>query len=97
MAAVSTVAMWIGQHDGKLIIEWFGWEVSTTPSFFVILLITIIFILYISIKFSIRMIKLPFIIKKKITNARLKKSENAPLPSLAIGGVDTAEKEPSNA
>ena len=77
MATVSTVAMWVGQHDGKLIIEWFGWEVSTTPSFFVILLITIIFILYISIKFSIRIIKLPFTIKKKITNARLKKSENA--------------------
>ena len=77
MATVSTVAMWVGQHDGKLIIEWFGWEVSTTPSFFLILLITIIFIIYISIKFFIRMIKIPFIIKKKIINARLKKSENA--------------------
>ena len=77
MATVSSVAMWIGQHNGKLIIEWFGWEVSTTPSFFVILLISIIFIIYISIKFSMSIIKIPFIIKKSITNTRLKKSQNA--------------------
>ena len=77
MVTVSSAAMWIGQHNGKLVIEWFGWEVSTTTSFFVILLITIIFIIYISIKFIIRMIKIPFIIKNKITDARLKKSENA--------------------
>jgi HemY protein len=77
MATVSSVAMWVGQHNGKLIIEWFGWEVFTTPSFFIILLITIIFILYISIKFIIRIIKTPFIIKKKMIDARLKKSENA--------------------
>ena len=77
MATVSSVAMWIGQHNGKLIIEWFGWEVSTTPSFFVILLISIIFIIYISIKFSMSIIKIPFIIKKNIKNARLKKSQSA--------------------
>ena len=77
MATVSTVAMWVNQHDGKLIIEWFGWEVSTTTSFFLVLLITIIFIIYISIKFTARILKMPFTIKKRITNARLKKSKNA--------------------
>ena len=77
MAAVSSVAMWLGQHNGKLIIEWFGWEISTTPSFFIILLITAIFILYISIKFSIKVIKIPSIIKSKIIASRLKKSKNA--------------------
>ena len=77
MATVSSIAMWIGQYNGKLIIEWFGWEISTTPSFFLILLIIIIFILYISIKLSIKFIQLPFFIKKKIKTTRLKKSEDA--------------------
>ena len=77
MALVSSAAMWIGQHKGKLIIEWFGWEISTTPSFFTILLIIFFFILYLLIAFTIKVIKTPIIIKKKIIAARLKKAEDA--------------------
>lgn len=77
MATVSSASMWISQHNGKIIIEWFGWEISTTPSFFIILLIIIFFILFISIRFSIKMIQVPLIIKKKMIADRLKKSENA--------------------
>ena len=38
MALVSTVAMWLSRYDGKIIIEWFGWEIKSTPAFFLLVL-----------------------------------------------------------
>ncbi len=77
MATVSSAAMLLGMNKGKLVIEWFGWEFTTTTSFFIILLITTSFVLYILITFTIKVLRLPSLIKKKIIKYRLKKAQNA--------------------
>ena len=46
MALISSLAMWLGKNDGNVIIEWFDWEITTKPAFFLLFLITISFLTY---------------------------------------------------
>ena len=33
MTFISSLAMWFSNSKGKVVIEWFGWQVTTSPSF----------------------------------------------------------------
>ena len=67
--------MWFSKSDGKLIIEWFGWQITTSPAFFLTLLLSIIFFLYVILSFALNLINIPKVTikrlkEKKIVNAR---------------------------
>ena len=47
MTFISSLAMWVSNSEGKVVIEWFGWQVSTSPAFLIISIILIFFIIYI--------------------------------------------------
>ena len=66
--------MWFSKSDGKLIIEWFGWQIITSPAFFLILLLSIIFFLYVIISFALSLINMP---KETINRLKRKKIINA--------------------
>ena len=74
MTLISSLAMWFSETDGKLIIEWFGWEITTSPTFFFILLLSIMFFLYIIISLTLSLINIP---KETIKRLKEKKNINA--------------------
>ncbi|OUU62528.1 MAG: hypothetical protein CBC22_04375 [Alphaproteobacteria bacterium TMED62] len=74
MTLISSLAMWFSNNDGKLIIEWFGWQVTTSPALFLSLLLSLIFILYIIISFIVNLINIP---RKTLKKLKEKKIINA--------------------
>ena len=74
MTLISSLATWFSKSDGKLIIEWFGWQITTSPAFFLTLLLSIIFFLYIVISFTLSLINVP---KETIKKLKEKKIINA--------------------
>ncbi len=68
MALVSTLAMWLGKHDGKILIQWFGWEIKSTPAFFLLILSSLVFFLYLIFSLIVYIFSYP-----KNTLRRLKK------------------------
>ncbi|MAJ24034.1 MAG: hypothetical protein CMP36_00835 [Rickettsiales bacterium] len=75
-ALISSLASWFSNNKGKVIIEWFGWSITTSPGFFLITLISSIFLLYFSISLIINLLYLPkntlkFVKQKKIKKAKL--------------------------
>ncbi len=74
MTFISSLAMWFSESDGKIIIEWFGWQVTTSPTFFLTLLLSIIFLLFITISFIINLLNIP---RKSLRKFREKKIINA--------------------
>ena len=51
MTFISSLAMWFSNSKGKVVIEWFGWQVTTSPSFLIISVVFIFFYLYTTITY----------------------------------------------
>ena len=66
MAIISTLAIWIGDNDGSVVIEWFSWKIRTTPGFFLLALIFSIFAIYLILASLIIVIRFPYQIRSKI-------------------------------
>ena len=95
MALVSTVAMWLSRYDGKIIIEWFGWEIKSTPAFFLLILSSLIFFLYLIFNLISYVINYPKNILRKIKKIRLNSAKKA-LQSGIIASYYGNEKEVTN-
>ncbi len=52
MTFISSLAMWFSNSKGKVVIEWFGWQVTTSPSFLIISVVLIFFYLYSTITYN---------------------------------------------
>lgn len=77
MAVISTLAIWIGDNDGSVVIEWFSWKIITTPGFFLLALIFSIFAIYLILASLIIVIRFPYQIRSKIQKNRIVKSQMA--------------------
>ena len=95
MALVSTVAMWLSRYDGKIIIEWFGWEIKSTPAFFLLVLSSLIFFLYLIFNLISYVINYPRNTLRKIKKIRLNSAKEA-LQSGIIASYYGNEKEVTN-
>ncbi len=74
MAFISSLAMWFSNNNGKVVIEWFGWQVTTSPSFFIISLILIFFLIYILFSLLISLYNIP---KNSLLKIKKRKMNNA--------------------
>ncbi len=74
MTLISSLAMWFSKSNGKLIIEWFGWEITTSPTFFLTLLLSIIFLVYIILSFALSLVNIP---RETIKKLKRKKTISA--------------------
>ena len=74
MTFISSLAMWFSNSKGKVVIEWFGWQVTTSPSFLIISLVFIFFFIYIVISFILSLYKIP---KNALLKIEKRKKNNA--------------------
>ena len=75
MSLISSLAMWLSINKGSLIIEWFGWQITTTPSFFLICLIFSIFMIYIISSLIFNLFNLPKNLLKRIKKNNINKAK----------------------
>ncbi len=74
MTAISSLAMWFSNREGKVVIEWFGWQVTTSPSFFIFSIIFIYILIYILFSFVLSLYNIP---KKGLLKIKRRKINNA--------------------
>ena len=68
MVFVSSLAIWFSNSEGKVVIEWFGWQLTTSPSFLIISIIVLFFFIYILLSLILSLYNIP-----KKTLLRIKK------------------------
>ena len=66
--------MWFSNIEGKIIIEWYGWQITTSPLFFIIALSLSIFLIYILFSFIVGIINIP---KNSLLKIKKRKTERA--------------------
>ena len=74
MTIVTSLAVWFSNSKGKVIIEWFGWQVTTSPSFLIILVLLIFFFTYIVLSLILSLYNIP---KKTLLKIEKRKKDNA--------------------
>ncbi len=74
MTAISSLAIWFSNSKGKVVIEWFGWQVTTSPSFLIISLLLILFFIYIMLSLLLSLYNIP---KKTLLKIEKRKKNNA--------------------
>ena len=74
MTAISSIAMWFSNSKGKVVIEWFGWQVTTSPSFLIISVLLIFFFIYIMLSLILSLYNIP---KKTLLKIEKRKKNNA--------------------
>ena len=74
MTFISSLAMWFSNSNGKVVIEWFGWQVTTSPSFLITSVILIFFFIYIVLSLIISLCNIP---KKTLLKIEKRKKNNA--------------------
>ena len=74
MTFISSLAMWFSNSKGKVVIEWFGWQVTTSPSFLIISLVFIFFFIYILLSLILSLYNIP---KKTLLKIEKRKKNNA--------------------
>ena len=74
MACISSLSMWFSNNNGKVIIEWLGWQVETSAAFFVIFSIFIFFLIYILLSFIINLYNIP---RRSLLKIKKVKKNNA--------------------
>ena len=77
MALVSTLAMWLGKNDGKILIQWFGWEIKSTPAFFLLMLSSLVFFLYLTFILILYIISYPKNTLRKYEKFKLNKAKES--------------------
>ena len=74
MIFISSLATWFSDSKGKVVIEWFGWQVTTSPSFLIISVVLIFFFTYILISFIVSLYNIP---KNILIRIEKRKKNNA--------------------
>ena len=74
MTIISSLAMWFSNSEGKVIIDWFGWQVITSPSFLIISVLLIFFLIYIMLSLTFSLFSIP---KKILLKIEKRKKNNA--------------------
>ena len=74
MTFISSLAMWFSNSKGKVVIEWFGWQVTTSPSFLIISVVLIFFFIYIVLSLISSLYNIP---KKTLLKIEKRKKNNA--------------------
>ena len=74
MTFISSLAMWFSNSKGKVVIEWLGWQVTTSPSFFIISVVFIFFFIYILLSLILSLYNIP---KKTLLKIEKRKKNNA--------------------
>ena len=77
MAIISSIAMWFSRNDGKVQINWLGWEIYTSVSFFFIAIFSLFFILTFLIVLFIKLLLFPSRVRKKLRISSVKKAKDA--------------------
>ena len=77
MTFISSLALWFSNNEGEVIIEWFGWQVITSPPFFIISIILIFFFIYIFFSFTLSLYNIPKKTLMKVKKKRIKNAINA--------------------
>ena len=72
---ISSFAVWVANKEGKVIIEWLGWQINTSPGFFLITIFTLSYSVYIILAFLGEVLKMPGKIRNRVKNKRIKKAE----------------------
>ena len=74
MTFISSLAMWFSNSKGKVVIEWFGWQVTTSPSFLITFVVLIFFFIYIVLSLILSLYNFP---KKTLLKIEKRKKNNA--------------------
>tara|TARA_E500000178_G_scaffold206868_1_gene204327 strand:+ start:2865 stop:4163 length:1299 start_codon:yes stop_codon:yes gene_type:complete len=74
MTTISSLATFFSNSNGKVVIEWFGWQVTTSPSFLIISSLLIFFFIYIVLSFILSLYNFP---KKTLLKIEKRKKNNA--------------------
>ena len=74
MTFVSSSAMWLSNSKGKVVIEWFGWQVTTSPSFLIISVVFTFFFIYILLSLLLNLYNIP---KNTLLKIEKRKKNNA--------------------
>ena len=74
MACISSLSMWFSNNNGKVIIEWLGWQVETSTAFFVIFIIFIFFLIYALLSFITNLYNIP---RRSLLKIKKVKKNNA--------------------
>ena len=77
MAMVSSSAMWFAKNNGTIAINWLGWQISTSISFFIISIICFLFFFLFTLLLLIKIISFPSKIKKNLKLSRIRKARVA--------------------
>ena len=81
MTFISSLAMWFSNSNGKVVIEWFDWQLTTSPSFLIISLVFIFFFIYTLLSLIFSLYNLP---KKTLLKIE-KRKKNAAITALNEG------------
>ena len=74
MTFISSLAMWFSNSKGKVVIEWLGWQVTTSPSFLIISVLLLFFFIYIMLSLILSLYNFP---KKTLLKMKKRKKNNA--------------------
>ena len=74
MTFISSLATWFSNSKGKVLIEWLGWQVTTSPSFLIISVLLIFFLIYIMLSLTFSLFSIP---KKILLKIEKRKKNNA--------------------
>ena len=74
MTFISSLAMWFSNSKGKVVIEWLGWQLTTSPSFFLISVVSILFLIYILLSLILSLYNIP---KKTLIKIEKRKKNKA--------------------
>ena len=77
MAMISSSAMWFAKNNGTISINWLGWQISTSISFFIISIVCSLFFFLFTLLLLIKIIRLPSRIKNNLKNSRIRKAKVA--------------------
>ena len=74
MTLISSLAMWFSNSRGQVVIEWFGWQLTTSPSFLIISILSIFFFIYILLSLIQSLYNVP---KNTLIKIEKRKKNNA--------------------
>ena len=74
MTFISSLAVWFSNSNGKVVIEWFDWQLTTSPSFLIISLVFIFFFIYTLLSLIFSLYNLP---KKTLLKIEKRKKNTA--------------------
>lgn len=95
MTLISSLAMWFSKNEGTINISWLGWQITTSLSFFIVSILTLLFFSLFSIILLGKIFLLPSNIKKKLERSKIRKARialNNGVIASAYGEKDLVKK-----